>query len=211
MPRLKICGINDAAFAVEAAKCGADYLGFVFAAGSPRQVAPEKAREIIAAVRSAFRGGETAANVPRFVGVFTARDTAAVAKAAASAGVGIVQLHGDYGAADVSALKALGFEVWRLAPPGDDGSAGEDAVLLDGRDGDRPGGTGRLADWSRVEKLRAAGRRVVLAGGISAANIAAAAGTGADILDVNSALETSPGRKSAARLHELVEAMAADV
>ena len=47
MPLLKICGINDTAFAVEAAKCGVDYLGFIFAEGSPRRVTPEKARALL--------------------------------------------------------------------------------------------------------------------------------------------------------------------
>ena len=204
MPLLKICGINDAAFAVEAAKCGTNYLGFIFAAGSPRRVTPEKARAIIAAVDAALRSGETAAALPRFVGVFTSRDIGAIAETATAAGVDIVQLHGDYGAAEVATLTALGYEVWRLAPSFDGDFAGEDAVLLDGRDGARRGGTGRLADWSRVSELQHAGRRVVLAGGISAANIAAAAATGADILDVNSALETAPGVKSPALLRELV-------
>ena len=206
MPLLKICGINDDAFAVEAAKCGANYLGFIFAEGSPRRVTPEKARAVIAAVRAALRGGETAAIPPRFVGVFTSRDIGAIADTAKAAGVDIVQLHGDYGAAEVAALKTLGYEVWRLAPPFDGDFAGEDAVLLDGRKGAQRGGTGRLADWSRVASLQRAGRRVVLAGGISAANIAAAAATGADIIDVNSALENSPGVKSTALLKELVAA-----
>ncbi|MBR4616710.1 MAG: hypothetical protein IKO55_13965 [Kiritimatiellae bacterium] len=52
--------------------------------------------------------------------------------------------------------------------------------------------------------LKRLGRRVVLAGGISAANVAAAAATGSDILDANSALETSPGVKSTTLLRELV-------
>ena len=56
---------------------------------------------------------------------------------------------------------------------------------------------------------RCLGRRVVLAGGISAANVAAAAATGADILDANSALETSPGVKSTTLLRELVADMKA--
>ncbi len=208
MPLLKICGINDAAFAVEAAKCGANYLGFIFAEGSPRRVTPEKAHAIIAAVDAALRSRETAAALPRFVGVFTSHDTDAIAETAKAAGVDIVQLHGDYGAAEVAALKAFGYEVWRLAPSFDGDFAGEDAVLLDGRDGARRGGTGRLADWSRVASLQRAGRRVVLAGGISAANIAAAAATGADILDTNSALETAPGVKSPELLRELVAAKA---
>ena len=209
MPRLKVCGVTDAVFAVEAAKCGVDYLGFIFAEGSPRRVTPEKARAIIAAVTDACHGASSPKGPPRFVGVFTARDIGAIAETAKAAGVAIVQLHGDYGAAAVAALKTLGYEVWRLAPPDDADFAGEDAVLLDGRDGARRGGTGRLADWSRVASLQRAGRRVVLAGEISAANVEAAAATRADVLDVNSAVETSPGIKSQELLRELVANMKA--
>ncbi len=209
MPRLKVCGVTDAAFAVEAAKCGVDYLGLIFAEGSPRRVTTEKARAIIAAVTDACQGASSPKGPPRFVGVFTSRDTGAIAETAKAAGVAIVQIHGDYGADDVAALKTLGYEVWRLAPPDDADFAGEDAVLLDGRDGARRGGTVRLADWSCVASLQRAGRRIVLAGGISAANVAAAAATGADILDVNSALETSPGIKSQKLLRELVANMKA--
>ena len=56
-----------------------------------------------------------------------------------------------------------------------------------------------------MPRLKAAGRRVVLAGGISALNIGEAAATGADIVDVNSSLETAPGVKSA----DLLGALAA--
>ena len=49
--KLKVCGVNDAAFAVEAARLGADYLGFIFAPSSPRAVTPEAARRIVRAVR----------------------------------------------------------------------------------------------------------------------------------------------------------------
>ena len=208
MPRLKVCGVTDAAFAVEAAKCGVDYLGLIFAEGSPRRITPEKARAIIAAVTDACQGASFPKALTNFVGVFTVRDIGAIAETAKAAGVSIVQLHGDYGAAEVAALKTLGYEVWRLAPPNDADFAGEDAVLLDGRKGAQRGGTGRLADWSRVAALKRLGRRVVLAGGISAANVAAASATGADILDVNSTLETSPGVKSTALLKELVADLA---
>ena len=208
-PQVKICGVNDAAFAVRAAEAGVDYLGFIFADKSPRRVAPEKAREIVAAVRCAAsaKAPRRQVRVPRFVGVFAGHSAAEIAEIAAGAALDVVQLHGDYGADDVAALKAAGLEVWRLATGGGDEPAGEDAVLIDGRDGSRIGGTGRLADWSQVAALKRNGRRVVLAGGISAENIAAAAATGADVLDVNSSLETSPGVKSPALLDKLSAAI----
>ncbi|MBR1837561.1 MAG: bifunctional indole-3-glycerol phosphate synthase/phosphoribosylanthranilate isomerase, partial [Kiritimatiellae bacterium] len=71
----------------------------------------------------------------------------------------------------------------------------------------KTGGTGRLADWGRVAELKREGRRVVLAGGISAANAADAERTGADVLDANSSLETSPGEKSAVKLLEFFHAL----
>ena len=214
MPQLKICGITDAAFAVEAAKRGIDYLGLIFAAGSPRRVTLEQAREIAAAARG-----------PRFVGVFVEQSVEEIAHIAETVPLAVIQLHGDYGAEEVAALKEKGYEVWRLCGDLDGAVARDarpyqptarerdapDAVLLDGRDGARSGGTGKLADWSRVAELKRAGCRVVLAGGISAANIAAAVATGADILDVNSSLETSPGKKSIRLLDEFLAHMPRDI
>ena len=80
-----------------------------------------------------------------------------------------------------------------------------DAVLLDGTDGKRSGGTGKRADWSLVPALKRTGRRVVLSGGISSANIADAMATGADMIDINSSIETEPGAKSTVLLYELLE------
>lgn len=212
MPRLKVCGINDPAFAVAAAKLGVDYLGFVFAEGSPRRVAPERVREIMDAVRTCG-----CRRCPRYVGVFTDRDVSRICDIASEIGLDVVQLHSEYGAKDVSRIKSQGLEVWRLAlsehgaetSGGGEGATdcGEDAVVLDGRVGTRCGGTGVLADWSRVAEFKSRGCRVILAGGISAANISAAIATGADVIDVNSSLETSPGVKSVRLLHELMVEM----
>ena len=190
-PLLKICGVNDAAFAARAAELGADYLGLIFAAKSPRRVDAAQAREIVAAVK-ARRGPVPGfvGPVPSFVGVFTNHGPGEIAAIAREIPLDVVQLHGAYGDAAVAALKAAGLEIWRLFDGGAPGP--EDAVLLDGRDGASRGGTGKLADWSRVAALKAAGRRVVLAGRLSPENVREAAATGADVLDVNSSLETAP-------------------
>ena len=196
--RLKICGITDAVFAVEAARRGVDYIGFVFAAGSPRHVTVERAREIADAVRG------TKIPCPRFVGVFVEHAVDEILRIADAVPLDVVQLHCPCDADKIAQVKANGFEVWRLydATEGEV-RKGEDAVLLDGRDGKRCGGTGKSADWSLVAKLKRAGCRVVLAGGISSSNIAAAEATDADVVDVNSTLETAPGVKSTDRLEEL--------
>jgi len=193
VPQLKVCGITDAAFAVYAARRGVDYLGFVFADGSPRLVSPERAREIADGVR--LRDGRGLP--PRLVGVFTTQDAREIADVASAVGLDVVQLHGAYSDDDVAALKTEGYEVWRLFA----GSpACEDAVLLDGRRGNTSG----KADWSLVAPLRSAGRRVVLAGGIGPSNVADAVRTGADVIDVSGSLETSPGVKSSGILDDLL-------
>ena len=202
MPKLKVCGVNDAAFAAEAARRGVDFIGLIFAEGSPRRVTVEQARQIAESAAAA------AERRPKFVGVFVGQRTDDILRTAGSVPLDVVQLHGGYGEADVAALKANGLEVWRLAEGNCDDAdfAGEDATLLDGRDGNKRGGTGKSADWALVPKIRRRGRRVVLAGGISASNIAAAMATGADVIDVNSSIETSPGKKSGRLLAELLAA-----
>ena len=202
MPQLKICGITDAAFAVEAARRGIDYLGLIFAEGSPRRVTVEQARQIVSAVRGDPLAGRGVPDAPRFVGVFVNHSAEEIVKIATSLALDVIQLHGNYGAEQVAALKEKGFEVWRLFVEQERDAP--DAVLLDGRKRTQCGGTGVRADWSLVEPLKRAGRRVVLAGGIAVANIADAVATGADVIDVNSSLETAPGKKSLALLDELL-------
>ena len=193
---LKICGITDSMFARAAAEAGVDYLGFIFASRSPRCITPERAAEIVVTVR---KGAS-----PRMVGVFTLRPVGDVLRVADEVGFDVVQLHGRFTPEDVAAVKASGREVWLLDDGGDLGATVADGILIDGVKGDQLGGTGEGSDWSRVATVQAAGKKAILAGGLSAANIAAARATGADVLDVNSSLETSPGVKSVDRLAKLL-------
>ena len=194
---LKICGITDEYFARAAAEGGVDYLGFIFASGSPRGIDPARAAEIVSAVR----GGRP---IPRMVGVFTLRPVADVLRVADEVGFDVVQLHGRFSAEDVAAVKASGCEVWLLDDGGDPGATVADGILIDGVKGNLVGGTGERSDWARVSVVQAAGKKAILAGGLSAENIAVAYTTGADVLDVNSSLETTPGVKSVDRLAKLL-------
>ncbi len=49
MVKVKICGISNYEDAAMAVRLGADAIGFIFAP-SPRQITPEKAREIISGI-----------------------------------------------------------------------------------------------------------------------------------------------------------------
>ena len=192
-PQIKVCGIRSAGFARRAEELGVAYLGFIFAEGSPRRVSPDEAAEIVASLSGRAKR----------VGVFTSSSAEEIVAVAKRVPLDVVQLHSAaYGVSDVAKIRDAGFEVWLL------NAEGADAVLLDGSDGERCGGTGRRADWERARKLAASGVRVVLAGGISSGNATAAAGTGCAVLDLNSSLETAPGVKSIQLLESFLHAFA---
>ncbi len=194
--------------AAEAARLGAAFVGAIFA-GGPRKVTPERARELF----NAATGG------PAAVGVFGADDVDAIAEDAITAGVEVIQLHGDPRAADVRAMRRrFGGRVWAVARA--DGSVlpewteelfhEADAVLLDARVQGKLGGTGVALEWGAladsVSALR--GRTpVVLAGGLNPGNVAEAVRLLApDVVDVSSGVESSPGIKDHARMRAFFDA-----
>lgn len=181
-PEIKICGVNDADFAVEAERLGADYLGFIFAEGSPRRVTAG----FVVATRRRLRGEA------RCVGVFTDAAVSEIVVKSRLCGLEVVQLHRRASAEEVAALRAAGLEVWTLA-----GGAEGDAVLFDSSHGD-----GETV-------LRRGPFKSVLAGGISAANVGSALASGADVIDVSGSLESSRGVKSIGRLEEFFDAVSA--
>ena len=178
--KIKICGVNDTDFAAEAKRLGADYLGFVFAESSPRQVTTD----FVCKTMHRLKG------TSRCVGVFTTGNMLEVVSVAGMCGLHIVQLHRRAKGAEVAMLKALGYEVWTLA-----GGAEGDALLFDSSHGDGE------------RTLRKGPFKSVLAGGISAANIGAALESGADVIDVSGSLEISRGVKSIERLMEFFDAV----
>ena len=169
-PAIKVCGVNDAAFAAEAERLGADYLGFIFAEGSPRRVGVSD----VIRIRARLSGRA------RCVGVFTTATVPEILDVVRECGLDVVQLHRRATSEDVAALRSAGLEVWTLA-----GGAAGDAVLFDSSHGD--GET----------TLRRGAFRTVLAGGVSAENLAAFVAQRPDVIDVSGSLETSPGVKSA--------------
>ena len=85
MTKVKICGITNVEDALQAVEAGADALGFVFYAKSPRFVTPHEVQKIVA-------------ELPPFittVGLFVNEPVARVRRAMVSAQLDVVQLHGD--------------------------------------------------------------------------------------------------------------------
>ena len=186
---VKICGITRLSDALHAVEHGADALGFIFWPGSPRYVAPARAAEIIAALPAGVAA----------VGVFVNESVNGIREVVAQTGITTVQLHGDEPPAYAG---ALGWPVLRSV----DAESAEGTLaawpadttfLVDAADPVRRGGTGKTVDWRRAAAL-ARSRRVVLAGGLDAENVAEAiAAVRPYGVDVSSGVEDAPGVKNA--------------
>jgi len=188
MVKVKICGITNIDDALHAAACGADALGLVFFDKSPRCISPGKASEIIAALPPM---------VTTF-GLFVNEAPDRVAEIAAFCGLDVIQLHGDEPPEACSfpphrVVKALRVrDAESLANVGDYPVS---ALLLDAWVEGRYGGTGHRFDWELAARVAAA-TRVILAGGLTPANVAEAIDAVRPYgVDVSSGVESAPGVK----------------
>jgi phosphoribosylanthranilate isomerase len=192
---VKICGITRAEDAKAAVDAGANAVGFVFWPGSPRFIDPYRARAI-------------ARRLPPLVtpvGLFVNQPRDYVRGVASLVRLGAVQLHGDEtpefaASIDWPVIKALPLERAGAWPV-------ETTLLLDAHDPVRRGGTGQTIDW-RAAATIATTRRVLLAGGLNAENVAEAVARVRPFgIDVSSGVERSPGVKDHDRITELFEAL----
>lgn len=212
MIEIKFCGLTRPEDAREAASLGARYLGIIFAE-SPRQLGDERAREVFA---------QAAAGAGR-VGVFGATSTADIAARARQLALDVVQLHGDPGPATIADVRRQwSGQVWAVVRVEGttipEGAADlfdiADAVVLDARVAGRLGGTGVTLAWGplreRVAPFRGRRAKLVLAGGLTPANVADAIDAlQPDVVDVSSGVESSVGVKDPARMRAFRDAVRA--
>jgi phosphoribosylanthranilate isomerase len=201
MTAIKMCGFTRETDVEEAGALGVHAVGFVLWPGSPRAV------DLAAAARLIRR-------LPPLVtpvGVFVRPTLDEVRAAVEQAGIRAVQLHGMSPAAlgvfveqgwPIVLATSLDGEGWDAIPPGA-------LVLLDAHDPARHGGTGRTIDWVAAgDACRA--RRVLLAGGLTPANVADAIVKARPWgVDVASGVEAAPGVKDAGGMRAFVGAVAA--
>ena len=192
---IKICGTTSVEDALLAVSLGADALGFIFAE-SKRQVDVATVAAIIPQLPA-----ETIA-----VGVFRNESAERILEIVKAAGLTGVQLHGSEGPEVAQALRdtiAFLVQVFTADDPRlerlDDYPI--DAVLLDSS----TPGSGATFDWSKVADLPQR-HRVVLAGGLNAANVAKAVERVRPWgVDVVTGVEASAGRKDPDALAAFIE------
>lgn len=198
--RIKICGLTregDVRVAVEA---GADAVGFVFYAASPRHVPVERAAEL-------------ARGLPPFVtpvGLFVNAEAGAIERAVQAIPGLVLQFHGDETPDACRDARRPYLRAVRMTPQTDllDWArrfADAQGLLLDAHV-DGYGGGGKVFDWSLV--ARDLPCRVVLSGGLHAANV-----TDGILrlrpwaVDVSSGVEADKGIKDAAAMRRFCDAV----
>ncbi|NOT16313.1 MAG: phosphoribosylanthranilate isomerase [Methylotenera sp.] len=192
--RVKICGITRVEDALVAVAQGADAIGLVFYAPSPRNVSIAQAAEI-------------ASKIPAFVtvvGLFVNAEPDFINEVLANVKLDLLQFHGDetseacarYARPFIKAIRVKAST--NLVQYAQD-FANAKALLLDTYTEGLAGGTGHVFDWNLIPKQLA--MPVVLAGGLTADNVAnAIAQVKPYAVDVSGGVELAKGIKDATKL-----------
>ncbi len=201
---VKICGITRESDALLAVAMGADAIGFTFAP-SKRQIAPSIARDIVKRLPPEILT----------VGVFRDEAPARVVDIINSTGLRAAQLHGHESAESTRLIRSrvpIVIKAFSSTDAALDRAAdfGADAVLIDSA---HPG-SGEVFDWTLATR-RAARLRVILAGGLSPDNVAAAIEQvgpwGVDVATGVEADRGEPGQKDARKVKAFIDAARAAV
>jgi phosphoribosylanthranilate isomerase len=205
---VKICGITALDDALAARDAGADMLGFNFYPPSPRYVERTTCSRLVNAIRS--RGFQVT-----LVGIFVNTPPDEVGRILDECGLDLAQLSGDEPPGDLARLSERAFKAIRPRDAGEalsqatryGGRAAPPALLVDASAGTGQfGGTGQTGNWEAA-RILAARRPILLAGGLRPENVAAAvAAVQPWGVDVASGVESSPGRKEAAKMQAFVRA-----
>ena len=196
--RVKICGVTSVADAALAQEAGADAIGLVFYGPSPRYLQIDQAREIAL----------SAGPFVTLVGLFVDAPVEYVNEVLASVPLHVLQFHGNESRDYCESFQRSYIKAIRMRPELDVlGAINQHplaaGILLDAYRPGIPGGTGETFDWQRVP--RQSTTPIILAGGLSASNIAEAIElTAVYGVDVSGGVEISPGIKDAGKIQNFI-------
>ena len=198
--RIKICGITREQDLAAAVAAGADALGFVFYAPSPRHVTPQRAAQLTV-------------HLPAFVtkvGLFVNESPETVRAVLVQVPLDLLQFHGDEDAAYCSQFGKAWIKAARMKPGFDlleyasafAAAQGVSGLLLDA-DVAGYGGGGKTFDWSLIP--RSLPLPVILSGGLHPGNIAQAVRAVRPwAVDVSSGVEAVRGIKDVQKINEFI-------
>ena len=188
----KVCGLTRSQDAQAVYQAGAYYGGLIFYPGSPRYVDIDCAKAIVDSAPL------------HYVGVFVDAPIAQVSDYATRLKLAAVQLHGVEDEHYIQSLRQalpLSCQIWKaqaVATQLPKALAGVDRILYDTYSKQAKGGTGEQFNW---QLLAQAESPFMLAGGLTPGNIADALAHNATGLDINSGVETAPGKKCTQKIN----------
>jgi phosphoribosylanthranilate isomerase len=204
--KVKICGVRTPTIIETAAEAGADYVGLVFFAKSPRHLSLEDAKAL----------AETAQGKIATVAVLVDPDDDVLERVAEIVRPNLLQLHGRETPERVAEIKARTklpvIKAIAIRAPEDIASAGAfagtaDHILFDAKanaGAELPGGNGVAFDWHMLRGFRAP---FALSGGLTPDTVGEAIRvTGAELVDVSSGVERAPGDKDAELVQRFIRA-----
>lgn len=192
--RVKICGITRVEDALCAVQHGADAIGLVFYAPSPRNVSMAQAIEI-------------ASSIPAFVsvvGLFVNADKRDINSVLSTVRLDMLQFHGDETPEECAQFGLPYLKAIRVKPETNLLQCAQDfsqakALLLDTYSEGVAGGTGQIFDWNLIPKYLT--KPFILAGGLNAQNVLRAIEQVKPYaVDVSGGVETTKGIKDAAKI-----------
>jgi len=209
MTQAKICGLSTPETVRAALDGGAAFIGFMFFDASPRNIAPDAAGRLAAAVRSRAKT----------VAVTVDADDAALDRIVAHLKPDLIQLHGRETPArarevakrtGAGVIKVLSVSESRDLDAARDFESVVDHLMFDAKppkDASRPGGLGASFDWDILTGRRFE-RPWFLAGGLDPWNVTEAISrTRAPLVDVSSGVERGAGLKDPALISAFLDAV----
>jgi phosphoribosylanthranilate isomerase len=204
--KVKICGVRTPAIVETASEAGADFIGLVLFAKSPRHVELEEARVLAAVARGKIGT----------VAVLVDPDDALVDGVVERVRPDFLQLHGSETPERVAAIRArAGLPVMKAVAvaeacdvaDADKYAASADFILFDAKaspDALLPGGNGVLFNWDALKGIKPP---FALSGGLTPDTVGEAIRlTGASLVDVSSGVERAPGEKDAELVRRFIRA-----
>lgn len=205
---VKVCGLTRPEDARAADGAGAAFLGVVLAPGGRRSITASRAVEVLEGTSG------------KRVGVFVDASVEEISRDAGTAGLDVVQLHGDEEPEVPDALRSsTGCAVWKavrvraaedLLRAVDRYASRVDALLLDAWSASARGGTGERFSWEDAARHRnqlPPDLPLVVAGGLRSDNVREAIRLlRPDAVDVSSGVESAPGRKDAVLIRTFLAA-----
>ncbi len=191
---MKICGITRPADAHAAIKSGADALGMVFYAPSPRAVTIEQAREVVASL-SPF---------VTVVGLFVNEERERIAQILSEVRIDLLQFHGDETPHECAGHNRPYIKAIRMREGVDleaelNRYSQAEGLLLDTYRKGVPGGTGDSFDWDLIPAKIA--NSITLAGGLDSENVTQAIEQVRPYaVDVSGGVEQEKGIKDAQKI-----------